>query len=121
LRSNKTNIPATVYLDNIVSGNINDTIKLFDDYFSSVYVDYSKNINLYDDSLLINHDINLSTWFISEFEIEDMLSALSVRSGIGPDGIPSSFLKACKSALIKPLFYLFYLSLSTGIFPDIST
>ncbi|XP_022181862.1 uncharacterized protein LOC111041765 [Myzus persicae] len=48
-----------------------------------------------------------------------MLSALNVRSGTGPDGITSSFLKACKSALIKPLFYLYNLSLSTGIFPDI--
>ncbi|KAF0746093.1 putative RNA-directed DNA polymerase, partial [Aphis craccivora] len=35
LRSNKTNIPATVYLDNIVSDNINYTTKLFADYFSS--------------------------------------------------------------------------------------
>jgi len=89
LRSNKTNIPATVYLDNIVSDNINYTTKLFADYFSSVHVDYSKNTNLYDDTLLINHEINLNTWFISELEIADMLSALNVRSGTGSDGIPS--------------------------------
>jgi len=71
---------------------INYTTKLFADYFSSVYVVYSKNTNLYDDTLLINHDINLNTWFISELEIADMLSALNVRSGTEPDGIPSSFL-----------------------------
>jgi len=46
LRSHKINIPATVYFDNIVSDNINDTTKLFADYFPFVFVDYSKNTDV---------------------------------------------------------------------------
>jgi len=68
-------------------------------------------------TLLINHDVNLNnTWFVSELKIADMLNALNVRSDTESNCIPSSFLKTCKSELIKRLFYLFYLSLSTSIF-----
>ncbi|KAL4107337.1 hypothetical protein QTP88_017699 [Uroleucon formosanum] len=89
LRANKTNIPATVYLDNLFLAIL--IIQL--NYLLIISPLYTliilKNTNLYDDTLLINHDINLNTWFISELEIADMLSALNVRSGTRPDGIPS--------------------------------
>lgn len=55
--------------------------------------------------------------YISEDEIADYLISIDDKSSTGPDGIPPIFLKKCFSVLVKPLHYLFNLSLSTGVFP----
>lgn len=48
-----------------------------------------------------------------------MLDSINVGSGTGPNGIPPLFLKSCNLAFVKPLHYLFNLSLSDGNFPSI--
>lgn len=118
LKSNKSNISTTVFLDNVTSDNISDTTKLFENYFSSVYHVDNPNIYLNDYPILNNINLNLNTWHISECETEDILNTLNNKSGVGPDEIPPSFLKSCMIPLTKPLHYLFNLSLSSGVFPD---
>jgi len=118
LRSNKSNIPTSVFLNNVTSDNISDSTKLFANYFSSVFNDKKCIIHFNDFPILNNINLNLNTWHISEYEMSDILNTLNNKSGIGPDGIPPSFLKPCMFPLIKPLNYLFNLWPSSGVFPD---
>lgn len=118
LKSNKSNIPTSVFLDDEIANNISESTKLFANYFSSVYVENKYVVNLNDFPPVNNINLNLNTWYISEDEIEDFLNTLNDKSGVGPDSIPPTFLKSCIVPLIKPLHYLFNLSLSTGVFSD---
>lgn len=54
LKSNKSNIHTTVFLDNVTSDNISDSTKLFANYFSSFYHVDNLNINLSDFPILNN-------------------------------------------------------------------
>jgi len=65
-----------------------------------------------------NNHINLSSWAINPDEIYDYLFSLDPHAGVGPDGIPSVFLKQCCSVLVKPLHFIFNKSLNLGYFPD---
>jgi len=47
------------------------------------------------------------------------LNSLDTNSGTGPEGVPSSFLKACGSILVNPLYLMFNKSLTIGYFPNI--
>lgn len=63
------------------------------------------------------HDININSMNITEDEISDYIISIDDKSSTGPDGISPIFLKKCFSVLVKPLHYLFNLSLSTGVIP----
>jgi hypothetical protein len=45
-------------------------------------------------------------------EVESVLQDLDVYKGSGPDGIPPIILKNCAFAFVKPLSYLFNMSLA---------
>lgn len=119
LKSNKSNIPSIVHLGDRSAQNKKDSTNLFANFFSSVYEKHNTILNLDKFSHLRNFDLNLNSWYISESEILNMLDSINVKSGTGPDGIPPLFLKSCKLVLVKPLHYLFNLSLSEGNFPSI--
>jgi len=96
LKKTKNNVPDCMNYNNVTSINISETVKLFADYFSSVYVSSSLNSNeVVTLSTLSSNDnhINLSSWSIDTDEIYEYLTSLDPHTGTGPDGIPSAFLK----------------------------
>ena len=67
----------------------------------------------------VNHCLDLKDCHISELDILNHISDLKENKSIGPDGIPCSILKNFKFLLVKPLKYLFNLSLQQAVFPEI--
>lgn len=122
LKKTKNNVPDCMKYNNDTSTNIPETVKLFADYFSSVYVNSSLNsdeVVMLPSTLSSNDNhINLSSWSIDPDEIYDYLNSLDPHTGTGPDGIPSAFLKCCSSVFVKPLHFIFNKSLNLGYFPD---
>uniref|UniRef100_A0A2S2QAG3 Uncharacterized protein n=1 Tax=Sipha flava TaxID=143950 RepID=A0A2S2QAG3_9HEMI len=118
LKSNKSSIPSSVKWDDVVADNIENTSKLFANYFSSVYS--CNNIPIMPQELPYTNycqDHNLNSWVIFETEILDSFGSLNQASGAGPDSLPPIFLTSCLPVLIKSLHYLFNRSLSIGVFP----
>ena len=55
----------------------------------------------------------------TELEIDKIISNLQSKNSHGHDGLTNKLIKDLKPALIKPLGFLFNLSLATGNFPEI--
>jgi len=121
LKNTKNNVPNCMNYNNVTSTNISETVKLFVDYFSSVYVNSSLNsdeVETLPNLSSIDNHINLSSWSIDPNEMYEYLTSLDPHTGTGPDGIPSAFLKNCSSVLVKPLHFIFNKSLNLDNFPD---
>jgi hypothetical protein len=77
-------------LDNIFANNMDDTIRLFAKYFSSVYTSDTTNTNnIIDDfnnDLFHNqfHNFNLNSFIIYEHEIIDFIVYLMTRQVLDP-------------------------------------
>jgi len=108
----------SMFLEKTHAHNLNDTCKLFANHFSSVYVKNNLSNDILESLSVKIHDLNINSMSITENEISDYLLSINDKSSIGPDGIPPIFKKKCYSVLVKPLHYLFNLSLSTGVFPS---
>jgi hypothetical protein len=54
----------------------------------------------------------------SEVEVRNIIKPLKSKETSGYDGITSKILKLCASTVIKPLTYIYNLSLTTGTFPE---
>lgn len=122
LKKSKNNVPDCMKYNSKTTKNLSETVNLFADYFSSVYVNStinSNNIFSLPNIPTKNNHINLSSWSIDTCDIFDYLNSLDLFSGTGPDGIPSVLKKNCSSVLLKPLHFIFNKSLSLGYFPDI--
>lgn len=116
-KKNNKCIPQTMYLNNLQANTSTDIANLFAQHFqnSTVIDNFSNNNNFYNDFISTNNDrisISISDVKHGIFKIKPSFSP-------GPDGIPSSFIKNCSTALLEPLQYLFDLSLSSSSFPDI--
>uniref|UniRef100_A0A2S2NJ55 Putative RNA-directed DNA polymerase n=1 Tax=Schizaphis graminum TaxID=13262 RepID=A0A2S2NJ55_SCHGA len=121
LKKNVSNIPESVKFKNSSSSNIQENAQLFADFFSSVFdSDLSKSfVHNQPSGDFSNNLLNLSSWYINKSEIYEYLNSLDTNSATGPDGVPSSFLKACGSILVNPLYLMFNKSLTIGYFPNI--
>jgi hypothetical protein len=65
---------------------------------------------------------NTKTMFvtpITEKEILGVTGKLKSKYSTGSDGIPALLIKHCVQHIIKPLMFIFNLSLSTGTFPNL--
>lgn len=94
---------------------------LFAAYFSSVY-SYDQDVSgeYMSESLqtLKNYSLGLTIPTISNDMLLRRLQSLDCTKGVGPDGIPSIFIKECASELVMPLALIFNKSLISGIFPS---
>lgn len=107
-----------MHFNNDQFNNSNDIVNAFAKYFSSVYENYD-----FVDTIHHNPPKILSSTLhsvsIDLIKIFESLNSLDSASSPGPDLIPNIFLRNCKYVISSPLAYLFNLSLSSGIFPDI--
>ena len=64
-------------------------------------------------------DARLDQIVITQDEIRCILKNLVTNKATGPDSISNKLLKECAESLCGPLTYIFHMSLSSGIYPDI--
>lgn len=113
---NVKSIPNCVFLNEEKAAIGQDVVNLFGKHFQSSFTasdpNYNYECDLQPSSLFIN------SVSISESDLSNSLKNLDDNLSLGPDGIPSFFLKNCAENLVH-LLYLYRCSLESGIFPDI--
>lgn len=114
---NGTYIPTCMTFDSKVSQNLQETVNLFADFFSSVYVNTNVDSNISCSDMLESLDISDCTVTIGD--IISKLKSLDSRKSAGPDKVPPIFLVNCMHTLSYPIHKLFSKSLSSGVFPDL--
>lgn len=100
-----------------VYDDINDKVQIFNEYFCS-----QSSINDEHTSIPSTQsqyiDITLTSIYISENDVYDILINLDTSKATGPDGISPFFLKNAATELKYPLSNLFNTSIETGKFPS---
>lgn len=107
-------VPNTMSFRDKLSLSGEDSVNLFAEFFSSVYV--QNNINVVPD-YNFNINIDLMSCSIDLISLVEAINNLPNKLSYGPDGVPAYFLKNCVYTLAKPLHAIFNKSLSLGIFP----
>lgn len=116
-----SDIPDTMYLDNVSSTDGKQISDLFNKHFNSVFEqDVSESEaeelckNYVDNNLFDVGSISISADMINKY-----LKNIDINKGAGPDNIPPIFLRRCHDTLSFPLCILFRLSLSQGVVPPV--
>ena len=112
-------LPNTMRYVDTISSDVSEIANLFADHFASVYVKGSSpTLRLDFDTLPFAHsNISIGNFYVEISSVLDRLSGIDLNKGPGPDGLTAFFLKNCALPLSRPLWLIFNLSLSTGVFP----
>lgn len=108
----ETNIPEEMHYNNVSCTGSKNTANMFALYFSSVFSP--------GEFLECNAGTPKKYYCDSPFTENEVLLALKKLKGnraIGPDGLPGYIVKGCSELLLKPLLYIFNLSLKTSTYP----
>lgn len=111
-------IPDTLYYDNVTENDGLSIANMFNSFFQSVFENESANFSSDQPSSEPNSCI-ISKVEVNTEIVKKYLSALDASKGSGPDGVHPYFLKMCSNELANPLAFLFRLSLSRGVMPNI--
>ncbi|XP_063902208.1 uncharacterized protein LOC135121856, partial [Zophobas morio] len=115
-RKGQTSVPGTVNLADTTFDKPMDIANAFATYFSSVYTSKSNQSIDGNDSHSINQLMNIS---VNEEEIIKSIKRLKNNQVAGSDKIPSFLVKDCAGVFVKPLLYIFQLSIKTSTYPEI--
>uniref|UniRef100_A0A0R3Q9H7 Reverse transcriptase domain-containing protein n=1 Tax=Brugia timori TaxID=42155 RepID=A0A0R3Q9H7_9BILA len=112
------NFPSSMHLDEHVGNNSEEICNLFATFFQKIYTTFTEQDRDRDFFEFIPEfpmDINVNQ--VTVHDILHALKKLDASKGAGPDDIPPVFLKNLAMELTAPLFWIFKISLETGIFP----
>lgn len=109
-----TRIPGKMFFNNSTLEEPNTILNGFADFFSSVY---QPNCNSVSSNLFYCHSNFLNINEITYDDIRQAVKKLSNKATAGDDQIPSYIIKDCAEVFIKPLHFLFNLSIKTANFP----
>ena len=110
--------PSRMHFEELASTDPKEICNQFARFFQTVYKT-SDDVRDFDYfSHLPDHINDVSVQQISVAEILTTLKGLDATKGPGPDGIPPALIKNLASVFVKPLFWLFNLSLQSGQFPS---
>lgn len=119
-KQKSNNFPSKMQLDNRTGKTADEISNLFADFFQDVYTTHSDNDRDYQYFSYLPEPLrNITVGNISVNEILLSLNALDASKGAGPDGLPPVFLKSVSKELVKPLYWLFNLSLESSTLPPI--
>lgn len=117
-------LPANMKYNDSEISNGTDIAEAFANNFKKVYSNDS-NINVNS----INSEINnagisnllsvLGVPTICEQDVATAIKKLKSKAAPGPDGVPAYIVKGCSDVLVRPLCYLFNLSLQMCNFPSV--
>ena len=112
------NFPSEMHLDEKSGDNSEIICNLFATFFQDVYTTFSEEDRDREYfSFLPEFSKDIQMTQIKVHDIMDTLKSLDVSKSAGPDGIPPVFLKSLSAELTIPLFWLFNMSLQSGVFP----
>lgn len=115
--------PKNFTLGNSKYDNGQSICEAFNEFFDSVFIRSSSNINYSYSSA--NQDFSyhatdcLSSINVTEDVVMNFLKTLDKSKGAGCDGIPPVLLSSCAESLASPITILFRRSLKECIFPDL--
>lgn len=115
--------PTMIYQDSEITDGSN-IAEAFANNFKKVYsndldVDLNNENSGINNSKVISDLLNvLSIPTISEQDVISAVKKLKGKAAPGPDGVPAYIIKGCVDALVRPLCYLFNLSLQMCCFPS---
>lgn len=117
-KRSSVSIPSNMKFNDMEYSNGESIANAFASYFKSVYIDNDSD----DDNDFIKHNVythQISVLSVEEQDIVEAVKTLKINKAIGPDNLPSYIIKGCIDFLIYPLKFIFNLSLSTKMFPDV--
>lgn len=122
-RLGKSNYPLTMVNEDQSSSNGGEICDMFSGYFKTVYrpkdVIYGLDMTSSFWRSLIKGSLELTVPTLSKSEILRSLKSLNPHKGVGPDGIPPTFIVACADELVHPLHIIYNRSLQLGEFPEV--
>lgn len=113
------NFPSRMQYEDFASTDSKQICNKFASFFQTVYKNSDEVRDFEYFSHLHEQINNVSIKQITVQEILATLKELDASKGPGPDGIPPSLMKNLAPAFVKPLFWLFNLSLTSGQFPSV--
>ena len=116
-KTKSRSIPPEVSLENQKASNSFDKAQLFNNFFSSVFIE-SPGIpeKLRDDLQPFTGQV-ISSLLCSKSEVEKLLIGLNVTKAHGPDGISARMLREAAPAISESMTNLFNFSLQSGTLP----
>ena len=118
---NHENFPKKLVINNKDITNVDLIAENFNKYFSDIGPKLAKNIEVSSidfRSYIKEHESVQSECDLTVNELKEAFFSLKINKSSGYDGISFNVVKNCFGPLIKPLMYIFNLSLAKGIFPD---
>lgn len=116
-KKKSSTLPSAMYYKDRKSINMQDSCNLFAQYFSDVYI---SNDNIIDETFVTDRSefLPIGSIHLSKRDIFAGLLYMKKKRGTGPDNIAPCLLVDCAQSLVHPLYYLFNLSLVSGVFPN---
>ena len=102
-----------MHLNENGSSNTTDICNLFADHFKSVY---SSSSQPYPETNKLRPIADISDFKINISDVADALVSLDSKTSLDIDSIANIILKKCSVTISLPLYIIFSVSLSTGIF-----
>ena len=101
---------------NILVSDVSEKASIFNSYFA-------KQCSLIDTGSILPPEqfltgLRLENLEFNEDKIESLINSLNVSKAHGWDNISARMVKICGKSLVKPLYIIFNLSLTSSIFPS---
>ena len=116
-KTKSRSIPPEVSLENQKASNSFDKAQLFNNFFSSVFIESPGIPEKLRDDLQPFTDQVISSLLCSKSEVEKLLIGLNVTKAHGPDGISARMLREAAPAISESMTNLFNFSLQSGTLP----
>lgn len=112
----QSHIDRIEYNNNLIT-EPSDIASIFNEYFINLTNRLHTDIKITNSRTIINNSIYLNP--INENDIKKEIMTLNNTNAVGPDGISTKILKACRDEVAPILAYFINQSLVTGKFPDV--
>ena len=124
IKSKNYNQPTCIIDDNKTITDPKEIANSFNNYYTSIASDILKERkyegNIFHTDYLQNP---LTETFViyecDQKEIANVINTLNPRKASGPNSIPTDILQLLKKDISYPLYKIFNISLSTGVYPDL--
>ena len=112
----KHTIPSSFVSDNEIFSTPQTIAEKFAEHFEQCFDKENALSDIITNNILRSSTNNF-TDLISKEEVSAAISKLKPKGSAGPDLIPAYIIKGCSEYLIKPLCYLFNLSIKCSVYP----
>ena len=122
--NDKTSVINHITVENVCYYDAKEVANKFGKFYSTIGAKLAQNIDKNETHIskflnkINKNDKMIYLNPITPTEIKQLINKLPAKDSSGYDNISNNLLKHIKESVIKPLTYIFNLSLSSGVFPD---